>query len=83
MEIGGVNSYVAIPSGDYPVNKAVLFLADVFGAQLINNQVRSSTDVAGKILLSNANRFSSSLTILLPTGSKLVAHVNYYAQTIF
>ncbi|KAG6832117.1 hypothetical protein H0H87_002630 [Tephrocybe sp. NHM501043] len=34
--IGGVNSYVATPTGDYPKDKVVLFLTDVFGPQLIN-----------------------------------------------
>ena len=41
-KIGGVDSYVATPTGEYPQNKAILFLADAFGPQLINNQVRSS-----------------------------------------
>jgi hypothetical protein len=38
--IGGVNSYVATPAGEYPKNKAILFLPDVFGPQLSNAQVR-------------------------------------------
>ena len=41
-KIGGVDSYVATPTGDYPQNKAILFLPDAFGPQLPNNQVRSS-----------------------------------------
>ena len=40
-KIGGVDTYVATPSGDYPKNKVILFLADVFGPQLINARVRS------------------------------------------
>lgn len=40
-KIGGIDSYVATPTGDYPKNKAILFLADAFGPQLCNNQVRS------------------------------------------
>ena len=40
-KIGGVDSYVATPTGDYPRNKAILFLSDAFGPQLQNNQVRS------------------------------------------
>jgi dienelactone hydrolase len=35
-EIGGVKSYVATPAGEYPKEKAILFLPDVFGAELIN-----------------------------------------------
>ncbi|GLB43348.1 putative dienelactone hydrolase family protein [Lyophyllum shimeji] len=38
-EIGGVNCYVATPTIDYPKDKAVLFLTDVFGPQLINAQL--------------------------------------------
>lgn len=38
-KIGGVDSYVATPTVNYPKDKAVLFLPDVFGAQLINAQV--------------------------------------------
>jgi hypothetical protein len=41
-KIGGVDSYVATPNGDYPQNKAILFLSDAFGPSLINNQVRFS-----------------------------------------
>ncbi|KAF8876791.1 dienelactone hydrolase endo-1,3,1,4-beta-D-glucanase [Gymnopilus junonius] len=35
----GVDSYVATPTVDYPKDKVVLFLPDVFGAQLINAQL--------------------------------------------
>ncbi|KJA13717.1 hypothetical protein HYPSUDRAFT_49672 [Hypholoma sublateritium FD-334 SS-4] len=38
-EIGGVKTYVATPTVDYPKDKAILFLPDVFGPQLINNQL--------------------------------------------
>jgi len=38
-KIGGVDSYVATPTVNYPKDKAVLFLPDVFGAQLINAQL--------------------------------------------
>jgi len=38
-EIAGVKTYVATPSKDYPKDKAILFLTDVFGPQLINAQV--------------------------------------------
>jgi len=37
--IGGVECYVATPTLDYPRDKAVLVLPDLFGAQLINTQV--------------------------------------------
>ncbi|TBU22617.1 alpha/beta-hydrolase [Dichomitus squalens] len=35
--IGGIESYVAIPEGDYPKDKVVLYLADAFGLKLENN----------------------------------------------
>jgi len=38
-KIGGVDSYVATPAGDYPQNKAILFLTDVFGPQIPNAQL--------------------------------------------
>jgi len=38
-EIGGVKSYVATPTIDYQKEKIVLFLPDVFGAQLSNAQL--------------------------------------------
>jgi len=38
-QIGGVDSYVATPAGDYPQNKAILFLSDAFGAQHLNTQL--------------------------------------------
>jgi len=37
--VGGVNSYVATPTVDYPKNKVILFLADIFGPQLPNAQL--------------------------------------------
>ncbi|KAI0085737.1 alpha/beta-hydrolase [Irpex rosettiformis] len=39
VKIGGVESYVATPKGDYPKDKVVLFLTDVFGIPLINNKL--------------------------------------------
>ncbi|OBZ74143.1 Protein AIM2 [Grifola frondosa] len=36
-QIGGVECYVATPTVDYPKDKVVLFLTDVFGIQLPNN----------------------------------------------
>ena len=38
-KIRGVECYVATPFGDYPKDKVVLFLTDVFGIPLINNKV--------------------------------------------
>jgi dienelactone hydrolase len=38
-KIGGIDSYVATPAGEYPQNKAILFLPDVFGLELSNNQL--------------------------------------------
>ena len=39
-KIGGVDAYVATPSGDYSKDKVILFLTDVFGPQVINARVR-------------------------------------------
>ncbi|KAF5332150.1 hypothetical protein D9611_008178 [Ephemerocybe angulata] len=39
-EIGGVPSYVTIPSeGEYPKDTVVLFLSDIYGYELINSQL--------------------------------------------
>jgi len=35
-KIGGIESYVATPAGEYPKEKAILLLPDVFGLQLVN-----------------------------------------------
>ncbi|KAI9573849.1 alpha/beta-hydrolase [Boletus coccyginus] len=37
--INGVETYVATPTVDYPKDKAILFLPDVFGIKLINAQL--------------------------------------------
>lgn len=37
--INGVDTYVALPDGDYPKDKAVLLLTDVFGVALVNNKL--------------------------------------------
>ena len=39
-KIAGVECYIATPAGDYAKDKVVLYLADVFGPQLVNAQVR-------------------------------------------
>ncbi|KAL6301014.1 alpha/beta-hydrolase [Sparassis latifolia] len=38
-QIGGVECYVATPSVDYPRDKVILFLSDVFGIPLLNNRL--------------------------------------------
>jgi len=38
-EINGVKTYVALPETDYPKNKAILFLPDIFGLELPNAQL--------------------------------------------
>jgi dienelactone hydrolase len=37
--VNGVECYVAKPTGDYPKDKALLFLSDVFGIHLVNTQL--------------------------------------------
>ncbi|KAJ6457446.1 dienelactone hydrolase [Mycena vitilis] len=37
--IGGIQSYVATPTGDFPKEKVILFLTDVFGLSLENNKL--------------------------------------------
>ncbi|KAH9174743.1 alpha/beta-hydrolase [Lactarius sanguifluus] len=36
-EINGIKTYVATPKTDYPKDKAIIYLADVFGLELNNN----------------------------------------------
>ncbi|PFH50997.1 hypothetical protein AMATHDRAFT_75197 [Amanita thiersii Skay4041] len=38
-KIGGIDCYVATPTVDYPKNKVILYLADIFGIQLNNAQL--------------------------------------------
>ncbi|KAH9857255.1 alpha/beta-hydrolase [Lenzites betulinus] len=38
-QFGGVETYIATPTGDYPKDKVVLFLTDVFGLALENNRL--------------------------------------------
>jgi hypothetical protein len=68
--VNGVRAYIAKPSVDYPKDKAILFLSDVFGLDLINNKVwylfiklnsRNATEIPLLI--------SFSLTILPETAS--------------
>ncbi|KAJ6568382.1 dienelactone hydrolase endo-1,3,1,4-beta-D-glucanase [Mycena vulgaris] len=37
--IGGIECYVATPTVDYPKDKVLLFLTDVFGLDLVNNKL--------------------------------------------
>ena len=39
-KINGVDAYIATPEQDYPKDKVLLFLTDIFGMQLVNSQVR-------------------------------------------
>jgi len=39
-EINGIKTYVATPKTNYPKDKAVLYLPDVFGLELLNNRAR-------------------------------------------
>jgi hypothetical protein len=38
--INGIKTYVATPKVDYPKDKAIIYLPDVFGFELPNNRVR-------------------------------------------
>ena len=38
-KIGGIETYVATPEGDYAKDKVVLIITDAFGLGLINNKV--------------------------------------------
>ncbi|KAJ8487747.1 hypothetical protein ONZ45_g14220 [Pleurotus djamor] len=41
-KIGGIDAYASTPKdADYPKDKVILFLTDIFGPQLINNQLLS------------------------------------------
>ncbi|KIY66778.1 alpha/beta-hydrolase [Cylindrobasidium torrendii FP15055 ss-10] len=37
--IGGIQCYVATPEGDYPKDKVILFLCDIFGIPLVNSKL--------------------------------------------
>lgn len=37
--LNGVKVYVATPEADYPKDKVLLYLPDVFGIELVNNKV--------------------------------------------
>ncbi|PPQ71667.1 hypothetical protein CVT26_010586 [Gymnopilus dilepis] len=42
-KLGGVECYVATPAVEYPKDKAVLFLSDIFGAHFINAQLMADS----------------------------------------
>ncbi len=42
-QIGGVDCYIATPSVEYPTDKVILYIPDVFGIQLVNHKVRRSS----------------------------------------
>lgn len=66
-QIGGVECYVATPTADYPSNKVLLYLMDIFGIHLPNHQV-SITDINSERSLRLACSPSSLQTITLATG---------------
>ena len=37
--IGGIETYVATPEGDYAKDKVILIITDAFGLELVNNKV--------------------------------------------
>ena len=39
-KVGEIDCYTATPTGDFPKDKVLLFLADGFGINLINSKVR-------------------------------------------
>ena len=53
--INGIKTYVATPKADYPKDKAVIYLTDVFGLEHPNNPVRyfplSPSDLTNPIQL--------------------------------
>ena len=79
-ELGGIRTYISIPSIDYPKDKVLLYLTDIFGPDLVNHQVccdlfpvLKGTNLDGLInsfwpmaLLSTVSRLSS-LTSLTAT----------------
>ncbi|KAJ3489189.1 hypothetical protein NLI96_g2310 [Meripilus lineatus] len=38
-EVGGIRTYVATPTVDYPKDKVLLYLTDIFGPDLLNHQL--------------------------------------------
>ncbi|THH00654.1 hypothetical protein EW026_g1919 [Hermanssonia centrifuga] len=40
-QIGGVDCYIATPSVEYPTDKVILYIPDVFGIQLVNHKLQA------------------------------------------
>ena len=66
-EIGGVRCYVATPTVDYPKDKAILYLTDIFGIDLPNHQVR------GEDLREAGPRLSRSVSSYWPMTMRRMA----------
>ncbi|KAJ3784694.1 dienelactone hydrolase, partial [Lentinula aff. detonsa] len=49
QEINGVKSYIATPSQDYPKDKVLLYITDIFGPQLVNNRLLADDYAANGI----------------------------------
>lgn len=45
----GIKTYIATPTGDYPKDKAIFFISDVFGHGLNNNFVRTLFEAGLKL----------------------------------
>lgn len=70
-KIGGIDSYIATPSTDYPKDAAIIFLTDVFGYMMPNAQVRLRLyDKSSHRLLIFGINLSFLLMTLPTTGSK-------------
>ena len=84
-DIGGVDSYVATPAGDYSKDKVVLYLPDAFGAQLLNAQVGSFIKLRSSLLskVNGSSDISSFwLMVLLLMDSRLATSFFDYVKSI-
>ena len=64
-----MKSYVATPTIDYPKDKVVLFLSDVFGIPLINNKVRRIHLCLFTSTTPNPNHDSRSFSLMTLHGT--------------
>jgi hypothetical protein len=69
-EINGIQTYVATPKTDFPKDKAILYITDVYGLELNNNRVRRARPFPPPGHHTNHNPLSSFPTILLVTASR-------------
>jgi hypothetical protein len=69
-EINGIQTYVATPKTDFPKDKAILYITDVYGLDLNNNQVPRARPVPPPGHHANHNPLSSFPTTLLATASR-------------